>query len=158
MTPKNTYPYWNIDDFVDDHVKEMIEKGRYPFFQVVPVDNEKNYAGWKFTVTGNTVEDAIYLYNNVGKYLRKINVPFKIGTSRLIKSAKPEQAHKLLTIYIMKDTKVDYLLDDLKHYLKNYKCNYKLKYSEHVSGPIWKRHDRDEYGNYVPADPNDRYL
>lgn len=154
MVGKATYPYHDIDDNMDEWVKKAIEAARTPFIHVVPVLNEKNYAGWKFTITGDTVEDAIYLYDNLGKYLRKINQPFKIGTKKLITSASSEQKHKLLTIYVMKDTKVDYLLSDIKYYLKNYKCKAHLKWSEHVEGAIWKRVDRDEYGNYIPADPS----
>lgn len=154
---KNTYPYSSFDDTQDEHVKDVILIGRVPFIQVVHVYPREQYAGWKFTITGNTVEDAIWLYDNLGKYLKSIKQPFKMGTHKLIKTADPEQAHKLMTIYIMKNTKVDYLLQDIKYYLKGYTCRYKLKYSEHVEGPIWKRHDTDENGNYIPADPNKRY-
>lgn len=149
---KNTYPYANIEmDYIDEVVHKIIDEGKMYFFQVVPVLDKYEYAGWKFTITGDTIEDAHWLYNNLGKYLRKINQPFKIGTKKLINCPDKEQAHKIVTIYIMNNTKVDYLLNDIKHYLKGYSCKYRLKYSEHIDGPIWKRHDRDENGNYVPS-------
>ena len=159
---KNTYPYADdvYDDYIDEYVKQEIVKGRMSFVQPVFMTNvsRKEYAGWKYTITGDTVDDALYLYDNLGKYLKRINQPFKMGTKKLIESSNKEQAHKLMTIYIMNNTNVDYLLDDIKKFLKNYKCTYRLKYSEHVEGPIWKRVDTDEYGDYIPADPNKRKI
>lgn len=142
----NGIPYIPIDDYYIDSIKA----GKRYFVQSMPVNN-KVYAGWKYTIVGSSVEDSIYLYKQLGKYLLNIGVPFKMGTKKLINSSNKEQSVKLMTIYILNTTKVGLLLDDIKHFLKNYRTNARLTKSEHIYGPIYKRVDRDEYGNYVSA-------
>lgn len=152
----NTYKRAIKDTHYDTFVKQQIIEGIVPFIQCVPVLNPKMYAGWKITIVGNSVDDALYLYDNLGKYLYDIHQPFKIGTKKLIRSKNKEQSHKLLTIYVMKLNDVEMLYDDICIFLRKYACGYKLKYSTHVVGPIWKRIDRDKDGNYIPANPNER--
>lgn len=159
LIPRHRKYVGNMDqmmDFTDYELLKCIERYKnVRFFEPIYV-NEKKYAGWKYTIVANNVEDAKWLYVQIGSYLRRIKVPFKVATIKQLKDPDREQAVKAITIYIQTDTNVDYLLDDLKHFLKDYKPNIKLKYSDHVWGPIWKRVDRDEFGNYIPANPNDR--
>lgn len=150
---KDTYPYAGGYDNMDDYVENFIKKGTKYFIQPIGL-NKNEYAGWKYTIVGDNLEDALFLYNNVGKYLKKIDIPFKMGTKKLIECDDEEQSKKLMTIYIKKDTKFEYLLDDLKYYLKGYNPKAKLKWSEHVYGPIYKRKDTNENGEYIPANPN----
>ena len=137
------------DDF-DEQIIEMIGTTKVPFVNGVSM-NKKDYAGWKLTITGKNVADAIYLYKQLGLYLKRINQPFKMGTLKLITSGNKEQSVKLMTIYIKKNTKVDELVDDIKYYLKYYNDDSKLNHNEHLFGAVWKRTDIDEYGNYIPA-------
>lgn len=146
----------NMDSFLDAgdyEIMRLMLKSRISFLQPINM-NDNQYLGWKYTIVANTMEDYLWLYVQIGSYLRRIEQPFKVGTSKLLNSNDKEQSVKCITIYITKKTNVEYLLDDLKHFLRGYNPNIKLKYSEHVWGPIWKRQDRDEYGSYIPADPN----
>lgn len=152
-TTKNKYKFVKTGYTLtekDERIINIIKNGKINF---IPLYNSKNkkYSGWKYTIVGDTVDDAVYLYEQIGIYLERIGCSYKIATIKQITSGNAEQSVKLITIYIYDNTNVDYLLDDLKYYLKNYKPKATLKKSEHVWGPIYKRVDTDEYGNYIPA-------
>lgn len=116
----------------------------------------QNYAGWKFTIVGKSIDDAVFLCEKLATFLLNIDVPFKVGTHRLVNCGDGEQQFKLMTIYIMKDTNAELLQEDINHFLRDYKGgeDIKLKWSTQINEYLYKRADIDENGQYIYADPD----
>lgn len=115
------------------------------------------YAGWKFTIVGESLDDSCYLLRQLGEYLLEKGYCFKSATRAMTEykateEGMREQRYKCMTIYIHKSADHVELLAYLKGALSDYKCEVKLEMTPHVWGPIHKRVDRDEHGNYVAAD------
>lgn len=127
------------------------------FIEFIPPSFHGNYAGWKYTIIGKTIEDSVNLFMLLGDYLNSEGYAFKIGTKRLVDEASDEQKIKLMTIYIVND-KTEKDIQQLEHYLVNKLDNYKghegisLQFSEHVHGALYKRRDIDPDGFYVRAE------
>lgn len=145
-------------NFIQDMLIEKLENidneilsSSKPFINFI-LNNDK-YMGWKFTIIGKTVEDSIDLVERLGQFLININVNFKVGTLNLIERNHPEQSKKLMTIYITENVNSDYLIEDIKYFLKGYDghIGITLEKSELVFGPIFKRYDLNNNGNYIPA-------
>ena len=116
--------------------------------------------GMKLSIQGKTLEDAVELYNLVGPYLQQNNVAFKLGTPRLIAKNDPIQSKKLLTIYVPDDVEFNKFAEDIYRKIKKYKGWYNIKTPpkyQHYAGGIFYRNDRDEFGNYIPANRNETY-
>lgn len=109
------------------------------------------YKDWKYTLVGSSAEECKDLVERVGQFLINTEFSFKVATAKHIKTATPEQRVKCITIYLGETQDAELLLGDLKHLLKGYSTAAKLSNSVHVNGAIYKRKDRDEKGNYIPA-------
>lgn len=57
------------------------------------------YQGWKLSIQGKTLDDAMYLYKSLIELLMVTKSSFKFGTQKLIDYKHPQQSTKLLTIY-----------------------------------------------------------
>lgn len=148
---------------LDDHIDFITLDGEYiinnakqNFASFSHFENRGKYAGYKFTIVGKTVEDALFLLEKIGSFCAKINIDFKVGTKTLIDKQIPEQSFKLLTIYLNENTNRLQLEDDIIYLLKGYKGyeGIELKYSESIVDGLYFRKDTDEYGNYIPAKMN----
>jgi hypothetical protein len=113
----------------------------------------------KFSIIGNSIKDAKWLYKNLRPWLVKNNITHKIGTYWRV-NINPNtkynygQSKKLTTIYIPKDTTIEELGKQLKKVLKNYRGYKGVKglpfwgYTKFAPG-IYYRRDRDEHGKYI---------
>lgn len=107
--------------------------------------------GWKISVQGKTVYDAINIVTALMPLFAATKVSFKIATQIVIDS-NSEQSTKLVTIYIPNNVDPKSYAELVKINLTNYegaqgipdKIGY-IKYSE----GIYYRNDRDSDGNYV---------
>ena len=109
--------------------------------------------GWKLSIQGKTIQDAMYLYDNLKYLLSALNLPFKVGTQKLI-DKNTEQSTKLMTIYIQNGYSVYTIAEMFYNKIANYKGWYDIKTPtsyEHYAGAIFIRNDRNNKGNYIPA-------
>lgn len=107
--------------------------------------------GWKLSIQGRTIEDALYLYEHLYLLLGITKVYFKFATQQLIKLEHPQQSHKLLTIYIPNGVDAKSYAELVSINLPDYKGWYGIKplgYEEYKKG-IFFRNDRTEDGKYV---------
>jgi hypothetical protein len=115
--------------------------------------NANTSEGWKLSIQGKTVEDAIYLLDALKDFLFESNVPFKMGTQNLI-DRKSEQSTKLMTIYVPNGVDVKQLAEAVYSRTLDYKGWYDIKTKlgyQHYAGGVFFRNDRDVNGTYIPA-------
>jgi hypothetical protein len=134
----------------DNFVYKVIDFGKIYF---LPFNGRPSSNGWKLSLQGKTTDDAKQLYDLLGSWLQSNNIPFKVGTVKLINNAKrPEQRTKLLTIYVPDGEDLYEFMERVYKKVKSYKGWHNIKPPrgyEHYAGPIFFRNDRDEEGNYV---------
>lgn len=110
--------------------------------------------GWKLSIQGNTLEDAVYLYDRLVAFLAATNVSFKFGTKRLINCDTEEQRTKLLTVYIPNGVDPKSFAELVYLNIKDYEGGEDIvpkNLYTHYKNAIYFRNDRDEYGEYVSA-------
>jgi hypothetical protein len=114
--------------------------------------------GWKLSIQGKSVIDAITLYQRLNGFLFANNVPFKIATQKRINLENKVQANKVMTIYIPNGVNRFEFAEAIYSMIIDYKgwndithIRHGLKGYETYAGGIFMRNDRDEYGNYIPA-------
>lgn len=128
-----------------------LREGTRPFitFQSTADTSE----GWKLSLQGKTVEDAIYLFDSLNEFLKDNNIPFKMGTQNLI-SRNTEQSTKLMTVYVPNGINVKDLAEEVYSRISTYKGWYDIKTKEgynHYAGAVFYRNDRNANGVYIPA-------
>ena len=109
--------------------------------------------GWKISIQGKTIQDAMYLYDTLKPLLYACNTPFKVGTKKLI-DRKDGQSTKLMTIYIPNGVDVKSFCELVYSKITEYKGWYDIKTPSsytHYAGGIFYRNDRNEKGFYIPA-------
>ena len=115
------------------------------------------YLGEKFTIVGETAEDALFLLQRVGTFLLNIGIGFKVATEHFLRIATPGQTPKLLTIYLPDHyTETSQgralLMDDLRYLLRDYRGMAGIslpQYAPIEADKVFFRRDTDEYGNYI---------
>jgi len=110
--------------------------------------------GWKLSIQGKSVQDAMYLYDNLKGLLYHSKCSFKIGIQKLIDKKHPQQSTKLLTVYIPNGVDVKSFAELVYLNIIDYKGGQDIKTHnsyEHYANAIYFRNDRTEIGNYVPA-------
>jgi hypothetical protein len=130
---------------------ELKDSNRY--FLMVNTDSETS-DGWKLSIQGKTVQDAMFLYDALKGFLYYTKAPFKVGTQKLIDKKDPEQSTKLMTIYVPNGIDVKCYAELVYRLIPDYKGwqDIKVKRSyEHYAGGIFFRNDREESGEYIPA-------
>lgn len=148
-------------DTIEDFTKRVGNNNHY-YIQYTPLTFKPyQYAGWKYTIVGSTIDNIIFLYEKLSDLVfNTYGLTFKMGTTRLINSGVSEQQFKLMTIYVDRDLNNDTarlnefqgaLVEGLRDYVVD--SHVKLEYSEHLVGSIYTRHDIDEDGMYIPAKP-----
>jgi hypothetical protein len=114
----------------------------------------KTSKGWKLSIQGKTLDDVIFLYDRLNKYLFDNKIAFKIATQKRITNPNKEQAQKVMTIYVPDYTDVYELAETIYSKIMDYKGWYDIKTPtkyEFYAGGIYIRNDRDEYGQYIPV-------
>jgi hypothetical protein len=132
--------------------RELLEKHNDYFIQIH--GDSTMYQGNKVSIQGKTIDDAMYLYDNLIALLGSTKSNFKFGTNILINCDNEEQKTKLLTIYVPDnvDTKsfAELVYLNIKDYEGGEDIPTKKSYT-HYKNAIYYRNDRDEDGNYIPA-------
>lgn len=132
--------------------RDLLET-HYDYF--VQHNGEANVTdGWKLSIQGKTLDDAMYLYGNLSDFLLISKCSFKFGTKKLIECNVEEQRTKLLTIYIPNGVEPKSFAELVYLQIKDYEGGEdiipKNLYTHHKNA-IYYRNDRDEYGEYVSA-------
>lgn len=110
--------------------------------------------GWKLSIQGKTIEDALFLYNRLLPLLKASQASYKLGTAKLINGNHPQQKHKLLTVYIPNGVDAKSFAELCYLNINDYKGGQDIKQPdsyEHYAGAIYFRNDRNEDGQYIPA-------
>lgn len=111
--------------------------------------------GNKISIVGKTIKDVLDIYNRTHQWLDNKNIPYKIATRKRIEHSNYEQSKKIMTVYVPDDMDNFYLMLRLEYLLKGYTGWHDIKLPfkgyEHYSNGIFFRNDRDNYGNYIPA-------
>lgn len=129
---------------------ELINTNKYFIMHNTDADTS---SGWKLSIQGKSVQDAMFLYDNLKGLLYSTNIPFKVGTQRLI-DRKDEQSTKLMTIYIPNGIDVKFFAELVYRNISNYKGWHDIKHKEsyeHYAGGIFFRKDRGYDGIYIPV-------
>lgn len=110
--------------------------------------------GNKISIQGKSINDSKFLYDRLFKYLDHNKIPFKIATNTRYMSKHKEQRYKAMTIYCPDNYDFQTLCEDVYTRIIDYKGWYDIKtpksYKPYAGG-VFFRNDRDEYGNYIPA-------
>lgn len=115
--------------------------------------------GWKLSIQGKTLDDSMYLYDNLITFLISSKCWFKFATKRLINyeftdEKRKQQANKLLTIYIPNGVDPKSFAELVHLHIKDYSGGDDVKQPdsyEHYKNAIYYRNDRTENGEYIPA-------
>lgn len=108
----------------------------------------------KISIQGKCIEDSVFLYERLHKYLLFNLVPFKVASPKRYNHDHPEQSCKAMTIYCPDDYNFSELCEEVYSLIMDYKGWYDIKAPtsyEHYAGGLYTRCDRDENGNYIPA-------
>lgn len=112
--------------------------------------------GNKISIQGKSIEDSIYLFKKLNKYLQSNNIPFKIATAKRFEmnNVNKEQSHKAMTIYCINGFDFKKLCEDVYNLTLEYKGWYDIKTPSsyiHYAGGLYIRNDRNVNGCYIPA-------
>jgi len=133
-------------------IKTILEEsGRY-FEQFNGYADVTN--GWKLSIQGKTIDDAVFLHNRLLPLLKASQASYKLGTLKLINGEHPEQKHKLLTVYIPNGVEPKSFAELVYLNINDYKGGQDIKTPEsyeHYANAIYFRNDRNESGEYIPA-------
>jgi len=140
---------------MDNNTKELFLNARgYDFFH-----NGKDASnGLKISIAGKKIEDVFEIYDRLYNWLLSKGITFKIATNKRVTIPNSEQSKKLLTIYVpneYSDEDFQNLLAEIETRLSGYKGWHDIKLPLNLyqvySGGIQFRNDRDENGEYIPA-------
>lgn len=140
-----------MDDTIEDIIGLLTD---YPFYFIMQRGDAEISDGWKLSIQGKTLDDAKFLYDNLIKFLMISKCSFKFGTKRLINCGHPQQSRKLLTIYIPNGVDVKSFAELVYLHIPDYTGGDKVPPPDsyaHYKNAIYYRNDRDEDGNYIPA-------
>jgi hypothetical protein len=115
--------------------------------------------GWKLSIQGKTLNDSMYLYNNLINFLMVTKCHYKFGTKRLINydftdEKKRQQANKLLTIYIPNGVDPKSFAELVYLHIEDYTGGNDVVTPDtytHYKNAIYYRNDRNENGEYISA-------
>ena len=110
--------------------------------------------GWKLSLQGKTVDDVIELATLLVPFLEQNELSFKLATQLLIDYKHPQQSHKLMTIYVPSTFDIKDIAETVYKLTKTYNGWHDIKTPEsyeHYAGCVNFRNDRDDTGNYIPA-------
>lgn len=126
--------------------------------------SENSTNGWKVSIQGKSVEDAICLNRMLFDYFNENQIYYKIGTRtrfnmsiRAIEGTEhyqffKEQSKKAMTVYCPDTMDIKTLCKEIEKRITNYDGFEGVKNPKnytHFSGGIYFRNDRDENGEYI---------
>ena len=114
------------------------------------------YKGWKLSIQGKTLEDSKFLFDNLIGLLLSTKANFKFATQKLIDLKHAQQSTKLLTVYVPDDVDPESYAELVKLNLSSYEGADGIKTPESYTPysaqlGIYFRNDRNEDGEYIPA-------
>lgn len=110
--------------------------------------------GWKLSIQGKNLDDAVFLYERLSPLLLVTKASFKFGTEKLFLSYNEEQKTKALTVYIPDGVTPESFAELVYLHIKDYKGGEGIESKEsytHYKNAIFFRNDRDVNGEYIPA-------
>ena len=141
----------NLDMATTKLYNELTHSNRYFIMHNTDSDSSD---GWKISIQGKTVQDAMFLYDALKGLLHHTKTPFKVGTQKLILKKDPEQSTKLMTIYVPNGIDVKCFAELIYRCIPDYKGWQDIKHKrsyEHYAGGIFFRNDREGSGAYITA-------
>ena len=137
--------------------KDLLEALKSYVGYFIQIQGESTiYNGWKLSIQGKTLEDSKFLFDNLIGLLTHTKANFKFGTKRLIDVKDSQQSTKLLTVYIPDGVDPESYAELVKLNLAGYEGADGIAtpesyepYSAQLG--IYFRNDRDEEGEYIPA-------
>jgi hypothetical protein len=116
----------------------------------------KTDKGWKISIQGKTVSDSVFLYERLSDFLIGQDIPFKVATVNRysLRNTNKEQSFKAMTIYCPNGLDIMDLCESVYSMVVDYKGWYSIntpKSYSHFAGGLFYRNDRNESGNYIPA-------
>ena len=140
-----------MDETIEDIIGLLTD---YPFYFIMQHGDAEISDGWKLSIQGKTLDDAKFLYDNLIKFLMISKCSFKFGTKRLINCGHSQQSRKLLTIYIPNGVDVKSFAELVYLHIPDYSGGDDVPKPDsytHYKNAIYYRNDRDENGDYIPA-------
>ena len=128
------------------------------FFQIH--HSQTSDSGLKISIQGKTIDDVMYIYDKLGKYLYDNDIGFKIATQKCFNRYDKdnpvlrEQCRKAFTIYHNDTIDFKQLCEDIYNLIPEYKGWYDIPTPtdyEHYAGGLFIRNSYDENGNYLKA-------
>jgi hypothetical protein len=111
--------------------------------------------GWKLSIIGKSLEDSIDVFKRLHSWLTLKNISHKSATKKRVEHDHYEQSKKVMTIYVPNDMDYRELAHKIEILLRGYKgwedIKLPFKSYEHYSNAIFFRNDRNENGEYIPA-------
>lgn len=151
MKTKN-HTYNKLDQYEKEAFLDVLNNSNNYFLQFYGTANWN--LGWKLSIQGEAVTNAIYLLPRLSNLLIKTKASFKFATNKLITSNIPEQKNKVLTIYIPNEYDVLEYAKMVHECIPLYRGGLDVapptSYT-HYKGSIYYRNDRSENGEYIPA-------
>lgn len=137
-----------VEDF-----KELIQISPSYFEQIN--GDATVHQGWKLSIQGKTLEDILYLFENLINFLVISKCSFKFATKKLLTCEREEQRTKLLTVYIPDNVDAKSFAELVYLHIEDYAGGEGVipkKGYEHYKNAIYYRNDRDENGEYIYPD------
>lgn len=152
----------NIIDFLVDKDKHLF----HPIFShdLYHFPKDKDTSGWKISIQGKVVDDAIDLLDMLAVFLADEDIHYKVATKtrfdmvnlepneKLSQKRIDEQSKKAMTIYCPSRLEIMELCEKIEEKLKDYSGYLDVPNPTdymHYSGGIYYRNDTDEDGNYI---------
>lgn len=133
--------------------KRLTDTSRYDMNVHAPTITDN---GYKISIQGKNVSDSIFLYERLSSYLMSNDIPFKVATINRfsLRGTNKEQSFKAMTIYCPDGTDIMSLCEEVYSLTIDYKGWQDIKTPTryfHYAGGLFFRNDRNEYGQYIPA-------
>jgi hypothetical protein len=138
---------------IDDLERFLYGYGGYDIYRTAEYETVSS-EGWKLSLQGKNVIDALYLYNKLIPLLSETQTPYKIATENRFLHHHPEQSKKAMTIYVRDDHDVKDFAEKVYNLISDYDGHNGVAHPtsyEHYKSAIYFRNDRDENGNYITA-------
>jgi hypothetical protein len=126
----------------------------YPRSFIQHLGDSEHSDGFKLSIQGETLDDAIELYKSLIGLLMITKCSFKFGTKKLIECGHPQQSKKLLTIYLPNGVDAKSFAELVYLHIESYTGGDNVNKPEsyqHYKNAIYFRNDRDENGDYITA-------
>ena len=137
----------------------------YDIHLYTPEMSKASSNGWKLSLQGKSLDDSLFLWDRLHNTLDELNVPYKMGTAKRLglinsdNSNRRQQGYKIMTIYIPNYLSADeetvkvfaeLIYSKIRDYKGWHDIHTPTSY-QHYAGGVFYRNDRNEGGEYIPA-------